>query len=286
MKAINHISCKLEVRSSSHPRASIRAEHVEQRQPSRRDTLRNLIVLPVAIPAILNASQKPALAIDTSAAPAVAPAPASVPPPRQIKSYIGRDFFFQYNPQTFKVYQDPAELNLAPGKILNLKNQFSNASYENLKLNCPLPTGARVGDKPVKAEVLSLSGNSKITVVQSQAAKLKQTFTQVTDITQLGTPQEVVKLLLPPTTKVYASSVKVYPQPPRDTKSVLGVIERDPVTIYRFEVSLPSGQHAEVAVGALLGKILLLGGSAEESKWEEEKDALRAIADTFKLLPK
>jgi hypothetical protein len=78
----------------------------------------------------------------------------------------------------------------------------------------------------------------------------------------------------------------VYPQPPRDTKSVLGVIERDPVTIYRYEVLLPSGQHAEVAVGALLGKILLLGGSAEESKWEEEKDALRAIADTFKLLPK
>lgn len=147
-------------------------------------------------------------------------------------------------------------------------------------------SGARVGDKPVKAEVLSLNGNSKITVVQSQAAKLKQTFTQVTDITQLGTQQEVVKLLLPPTTKVYTTSVKVYPQPPRDTKSVLGVIERDPVTIYRYEVSLPSGQHAEVAVGALLGKILLLGASTEESKWEEEKEALRSIADTFKLLPK
>lgn len=96
----------------------------------------------------------------------------------------------------------------------------------------------------------------------------------------------MIELLLPPTTKVLASSVRVYPQPPRDTGTVLGVIERDPVQIYRYEVILPSGQHAEVAVGALLGRVLLLGASTEGSEWERQKDVLKTIADSFKLLPK
>jgi hypothetical protein len=110
MKAINNSSYKLKARSSPLPRATIRAEKPDQRQPSRRDTLRNLTVLPLAIPALWNASQTAALAIDSPAAASPAPAP-----PRP-KSYIGRDFFFQYNPETFKLYQDPAELNKAPGK--------------------------------------------------------------------------------------------------------------------------------------------------------------------------
>ena len=108
----------------------------------------------------------------------------------------------------------------------------------------------------------------------------------MTDISKLGTPKEVIELLLPPTTKVLAASVKVYPQPPRDTGTVVGVIERDPVQIYRYEVILPTGQHAEVAVGALLGRVLLLGASTEESEWQRQGPALRTIADTFKLLPK
>lgn len=73
-------------------------------------------MLPVAIPAVWNASQKAALAIDSPVGGGETAAAAAAPPKRQIKSYIGRDFFFQYNPETFKVYQDPKELNLAPGK--------------------------------------------------------------------------------------------------------------------------------------------------------------------------
>jgi hypothetical protein len=115
MKAIKHTPCKLEARSSLPARASIRGEHAEQRQPSRRDTLRNILVLPVAIPTAWNASQKAALAFDTPASTGVSATPAAPSPPR-LKSYIGRDFFFQYNPETYKVYQDPKELNLAPGK--------------------------------------------------------------------------------------------------------------------------------------------------------------------------
>jgi hypothetical protein len=116
MKAIKHIPCKIEARSSPLLRASIRAEHAEQRHPSRRNNLTTLIVLPLAVPTFWNAAQKAARAIDSPVSTAVSPAIAAPAPPRQIKSYIGRDFFFQYNPETFKVYQDPKELNLAPGK--------------------------------------------------------------------------------------------------------------------------------------------------------------------------
>ena len=66
----------------------------------------------------------------------------------------------------------------------------------------------------------------------------------------------------------------------------MGVIERDPVQIYRYDVVLPSGQYAAVAVGAILGRVLLLGAATSEENWEGKKEALQAIANSFKLLPK
>ena len=53
------------------------------------------------------------------------------------------------------------------------------------------------------------------------------------DISLLGEPKEVARLLLPPgATVVGLASTKVA-QPPKDTGTVLGTIERDPVTYYR-----------------------------------------------------
>ena len=144
----------------------------------------------------------------------------------------------------------------------------------------------RRGQNPVRAENASIDAPAKITVVQSQAAKLKQTFFQITDISQLGTPQEVISFLLPPTTRTLSSSVRTIEQPPKDTGTVMGVIQRDPVIIYRYEVILPTGQHAQVAVGALLGQVYLLGGSVREQDWERCRDDLTAVADSFRVLPR
>jgi hypothetical protein len=124
-------------------------------------------------------------------------------------------------------------------------------------------------------------------VVVQQAAKLKQSFLQVTDIQQLGSPEEVARLVLPPGARVAAAAVRSFPQPPRDTGSpLLGVIERPPRLVYRYEVLLPGGEHGEVAVGVLLGQVLLLGAAAPEAAWAEAGPTLRGIADSFKLLGK
>lgn len=52
------------------------------------------------------------------------------------------------------------------------------------------------------------------------------------DISQLGSPRDVAKLLLPPGATVLALDTASVAQPPRDTGTVVGVIQRDPVTYY------------------------------------------------------
>jgi len=56
---------------------------------------------------------------------------------------------------------------------------------------------------------------------------------QVTDISQLGDVRSVARLLLPPGATVISATSESVPQPPKDTGTVLGVIERDPVNYYR-----------------------------------------------------
>ena len=138
----------------------------------------------------------------------------------------------------------------------------------------------------MRVELRPLEGSGRVTVVQQQASKLKQSLLQITDVAQLGTPEEVARLLLPPGTAVIASSVKTFPQPPRDTGTVMGVIERPPVLQYRYEVQLRTGEHVEVAVGVILGRVLLLGAAAPDAEWATQGPMLREIAETFKILPK
>lgn len=135
-------------------------------------------------------------------------------------------------------------------------------------------------------ELQSPDGKGRVTVVQQQVAKVKQTLFQVTDVTQLGSPQDVARLLLPPASTVVSAQVITIPQAPKDTGTVLGVIERPPIQQYRYEVVLRDGQRAEVAVGVILGRVLLLGAVAPEAEWELQRETLRGIADSFKLLPK
>jgi hypothetical protein len=133
----------------------------------------------------------------------------------------------------------------------------------------------------------SPSGAGHVTVISQQAAKLKQTLLQVTDVSQLGTPEEVARLVLPPGSRVARAEVLLVPQPPRDTGSVLGTIERPDRQLYRYEVLLPGGGgRGEVSVGVQLGRVLLLGAVAPEEAWELEGPALREIADSFKLVGK
>ena len=56
---------------------------------------------------------------------------------------------------------------------------------------------------------------------------------QITDISQLGTPQQVAQLVLPRDVRMLNTAVSKTALPPKDTGTVLGVVEREPVTTYR-----------------------------------------------------
>ena len=49
----------------------------------------------------------------------------------------------------------------------------------------------------------------------------------------MGTPQQVAQLVLPRDVRVLSTVVSKTALPPKDTGTVLGVVDRDPVTTYR-----------------------------------------------------
>ena len=102
---------KPDARSFHHHRAVVCADRKEQHHPSRKDIIKNAMLLPIALPALWGAIQQPALADDV---PAAAASPLVAPP--KPKAYIARDFFFQYNPAEFQLIQDPKDLDTTPGK--------------------------------------------------------------------------------------------------------------------------------------------------------------------------
>lgn len=186
--------------------------------------------------------------------------PAANVVPLKPKLFIARDFLFAY-PRGWRVVEDT-------------ENTDSRSD--------------RRRQNTVRGEVVSPDGVT-VSVIQQQASKLKQSLTTITDLKQLGTAQEVSKLVLPPGTTVYSTTTRSIPVPPKDTGiSGVGVIERDPVTIYRYSVRLSNGVRSEIAVGILLGRVLILGAGFQEGIEGEQQNGLvcKAIADSFKLLPK
>ncbi|KAL4433233.1 hypothetical protein ABPG77_003281 [Micractinium sp. CCAP 211/92] len=169
----------------------------------------------------------------------------------------------------------------------NFSFSYPKGLYEVQDLTYAAPqrrTGSdQVTENPLKAEVRSEDGQQRINVVVSQAAALKRTLFQVTDISQLGDPKAVARLLLPPGATVLSYATEAVPQPPKDTGTVLGVIERDPVNYYSYEVVLLDGTHLQMTAAALLGRIYVLGASAPEALWRECGPALQEVARSFRL---
>ena len=74
---------------------------------------------------------------------------------------------------------------------------------------------------------------------------IPQLYAQITDISQFGTPQQVAQLVLPRDVRLLSTAVSKTPLPPKDTGTVLGVVEREPVTTYRRAVPCTTGCAAE-----------------------------------------
>lgn len=177
---------------------------------------------------------------------AAVPSPAANVVPLKPKLFIARDFLFAY-PRGWRVIEDTEN-----------GDSLSDRRRQNV----------------VRGEVVSPDGVT-VSVIQQQASKLKQSLTTITDLKQLGTAQEVSKLVLPPGTTVYSTTTRSIPVPPKDTGiSGVGVIERDPVTIYRYSVRLSNGVRSEIAVGILLGRVLILGAGFQEGIDGEQQSSM------------
>lgn len=178
--------------------------------------------------------------------------------PVKPKLFIARDFLFAY-PRGWKVVEDTEN-----------GDSMTDRRRQNV----------------VRGEVISPDSIVTVSVIQQQASKLKQSLFQITDISQLGSAEEVSKLVLPPGSRIDSVSVRTFPIPPKDTGTVMGVIERDPLVVYRYSAMFRNGVRSEIAVGIILGRVLLLGAGCPEENWQENEAVCKAIADSFKLLPK
>ena len=65
------------------------------------------------------------------------------------------------------------------------------------------------------------------------ATRIRPTFMQLSDIGQWGDAAAVAGLLLPRGTRVLASAVDTTQLPPRDTGTLVGVVQPPPQTLYR-----------------------------------------------------
>lgn len=180
--------------------------------------------------------------------------------PVKPKLFIARDFLFEY----------PRGWKLIESEDSTFRDSMSDRRRQNV----------------VRGEVVSPDGNVTVSVIQQQASKLKQALFQITDISQLGPVEEVAKLVLPPGSRVDSVSTREFPVPPKDTGTVMGVIERDPVVVYRYSARLSNGVRSEIAVGIILGRVLILGAGCAEEQWADNEAVIKAIADSFKLLPR
>ena len=180
--------------------------------------------------------------------------------PVKPKLFIARDFLFEY----------PRGWKLIESEDSTFRDSMSDRRRQNV----------------VRGEVVSSDGNVTVSVIQQQASKLKQALFQITNISQLGSAEEVAKLVLPPGSRVDSVSTRTFPVPPKDTGTLMGVIERDPVVVYRYSARLSNGVRSEIAVGIILGRVLILGAGCAEEQWAGNEAVIKAIADSFKLLPR
>ena len=93
--------------------------------------------------------------------------------------------------------------------------------------------GVVTAESPIKARFVSPATGGDLTVLVQDATRIRPTFMQLSDIGQWGDAAAVAGLLLPRGTRVLASAVDTTQLPPRDTGTLVGVVQPPPQTLYR-----------------------------------------------------
>ena len=125
-----------------------------------------------------------------------------------------------------------------------------------------------------------------LTVVTRDAATLKFSLFQVTDVSQVsregdpcpepilpawhgkkpgnlllqyGSIEEAANLLVPKGSRVFRAQAIVLDRGSKDTGTVLGKIDLAPRTYYRYDFVGPSGQYVTMSAAAILGRVFVAG---------------------------
>lgn len=192
----------------------------------------------------------------------VLPGSAKASDPSSWPTFVASRFKFSYPPDLRIIEEDIFAASYAPEPVRS--------------------TVTPVKENPVKAEVESEDGLQRVSVVVRLASGIKPTFTQVTDISQWGTVKEVATLLLPPGATVVAYDTFTVKQPPK--QGPFGPIERDPTTLYWYQVMLRDQTQVAMSVGALKGQIYVMGAAAPAEVWQRNGESLRKCAESFRLI--
>lgn len=162
--------------------------------------------------------------------------------------------------------------------------------------------GIAAQESPVKVRFTASSSSSsssssspstaaaaaELSVIARDAAGIKPTFLQVTDISQWGDAAAVAAVLLPRGVTVTRASSEVVELPARDTGTVAGVVAPPPQVVYLYEFVDPRGGplHVTLAAAARSGKIYVAAGSARgEQAWAERAEGLREAVRSFRVTP-
>lgn len=188
-------------------------------------------------------------------------------PKDPLQSFVTRAYQFKYDPELFEP-QDVSE-TYQPNSTIGSNPQL-------LYGNAAAPAN------PLEVKFLTKDGLS-VSVAQRISSSVKQTFTQVTDISQVGTAEEVASLVVPPGSTVTAFGTFA--------KRSVGRIGKNGVQkagiphqyyIYKFVRGdlggflVASGNKGKVFV-------LLAAGDKKIVELPENEKMLRAVADSFQL---
>ena len=120
-----------------------------------------------------------------------------------------------------------------------------------------------------------------------RAASLKTSFFQVGDISQLGSLEEVGRLLLPREVQQLGAEVRRTEPQARDTGTVAGVVQTPAKNYYQYQYLAQSGdgeRHVTLSAAAAKGQVYVMQVSAPATAWAEVQAAVDASVATFKLI--
>eukprot|EP00775_Hariotina_reticulata_P002595 gene2595-2897_t len=143
------------------------------------------------------------------------------------------------------------------------------------------------GPQPERSPVLArfeprLPGQpGSITILTRRATVFKQTIFQVSDISQLGDPIAVAKLVLPRGSTLLAASTQLVEQPAKDTP--LGPVDFPPQTYYTFEFTTTTGMHVAMAASAKRGSVYLCGASTTAEAWPQAGGVFNRVVKSFRM---